>query len=84
MAVGEAAGETPSLKGEVVGETYRGLECAQAHPLGNQHQEGPNLIVGSGRERLKSGGEWSEAIAPSRPLPHVQHHSAATSVTLPW
>ena len=36
-----AAGETPSLTGEVVGETHRGLECAQAHPLGNQHQRGP-------------------------------------------
>ena len=24
------------------------------------------------------------AIAPSRPLPHVQRHSAATSVTPPW
>ena len=31
------AGETPSLTGEVVGETHRGLERAQALPLGNQH-----------------------------------------------
>ena len=36
-----AAGETPSLTGEVVGEIHRGLERAQAHPLGNQHQRGP-------------------------------------------
>ena len=36
-----AAGETPSIMEEVVGETHRGLECAQAHPLGNQHQRGP-------------------------------------------
>ena len=41
MGVGAAAGETPSLMGEVVGETHRGLECAQAHPLRNQHQRGP-------------------------------------------
>ena len=41
MGVGVAAGETPSLMGEVLGETHRGLECAQAHPLGNQHQRGP-------------------------------------------
>ena len=41
MGVGAAAGETPSLTGEVVGETHRGLECAQAHPLGNKHQRGP-------------------------------------------
>ena len=41
MGVGAAAGETPSLTGEVVGETHRGLERAQARPLGNQHQKGP-------------------------------------------
>ena len=41
MGVGAAAGETPSLTGEVVGETHRGLECAQVRPLGNQHQRGP-------------------------------------------
>ena len=29
------------LPGEVVGETHRDLECAQAHPLGNQQQRGP-------------------------------------------
>ena len=36
-----AAEETPSLTGEFVGETHRGLERAQAYPLGNQHQRGP-------------------------------------------
>ena len=41
MGVGEAVGETPNLTGEVVGETHRDLECAQAHPLGNQHQRDP-------------------------------------------
>ena len=41
VGVGAAAGETPRLTGEVVGETHRGLECAHAHPLGNQHQRGP-------------------------------------------
>ena len=41
MGVGAAAGETPSLTREVIGETHRGLECAQAHFLGNQHQSGP-------------------------------------------
>ena len=41
MGVEAAAGETPSLTGEVVGETHRGLERTQAHPLGNQHQKGP-------------------------------------------
>ena len=41
LGVGAAAGETPSLTGEVIGETHRGLECAQAHPLRSQHQRGP-------------------------------------------
>ena len=41
MGVEVAAEETPSLTGEVVGETDRGLERAQAHPLGSQHQGGP-------------------------------------------
>ena len=41
VGVEAAAGETPSLTGELVGETHRGLEHAQAHPLGNQHQRGP-------------------------------------------
>ena len=41
MGVEEAAGETPSLTGEFIGETHRGLESAQAHPLGSQHQGGP-------------------------------------------
>ena len=47
MGVGAAAGETPSLTGEVVGETHRGLERAQAHPLGNQHQRGPIRLWGA-------------------------------------
>ena len=33
-------GETPSLIGEFSGETHRGLERAQAHSPGNQHQKG--------------------------------------------
>ena len=41
VGVGAAARETPSLTGEVVGETHRGLEYAQAHPLGSLRQRGP-------------------------------------------
>ena len=48
LGVGEAAGESASLTGEVVGETHRGLWHAKAHPLGKQAPEGPSLIVGSG------------------------------------
>ena len=47
LGVGAAAGETPSLTGEVVGETHRGLEYAQAHTL--------EQINGEGQTR--SGGE---------------------------
>ena len=36
-----AAGETPSLIGQFIGETYRVLECTQAHPPGNKHQKAP-------------------------------------------
>ena len=36
-----ATGDTPSLTEEFVAETHRGLEHAQAHPLGKQHQRGP-------------------------------------------
>ena len=48
MGVEEVAEETPSLTGEVVGETHRGLEHAQAHPPTQESApEGPSLIVGS-------------------------------------
>ena len=36
----EAAGETPSLAGELIGETHRVLEHLQNHPPRNQHQKG--------------------------------------------
>ena len=41
VGVEAAAGETRSLTGEFIGETHRGLEYAQAHPLGKQLQKGP-------------------------------------------
>ena len=49
MGVEAAGGETPSLTGEVVGETHRGLGHAQAYPPTRESAlEGPNLIVGGG------------------------------------
>ena len=36
-----AAGETPSLTGEFIGETHRVLEHTQTHPPRNQHQKSP-------------------------------------------
>ena len=44
MGVEASAGETPSLTGEFIGETHRGLEHAQAHPLRNQQKRGPILL----------------------------------------
>ena len=49
VGVEAAAGETPTLTEEFVGETHRGLERAQAHPPTQESApEGPSLIVGSG------------------------------------
>ena len=47
MGVEAATGETPSLTGEFVGETHRGLEHTHS-PTRDTAPEGPNLIVGSG------------------------------------
>ena len=41
VGVEVAVGETPSLTGEVVGETHRVLEHTQTHPLRKQLQKGP-------------------------------------------
>ena len=43
-----AAGETPRLTGEFIGETHRVLEHTQARPPTRKSApEGPNLLVGS-------------------------------------
>ena len=79
-----AAGETPSLTGEVVGDP-QGPRVCTGPPTREPAPEGPNLIVGSrGSDDRNPAESGADAIAPSQPLPHVQHHSAATSVTLPW
>ena len=41
VGVEAAVGETPSFRGEFLGETHRVLECTQTHPPRNQHQNGP-------------------------------------------
>ena len=41
LGVAVVAGETPSLTGEFIGETYRVLEHTQIRPPGNQDQKGP-------------------------------------------
>ena len=80
----EVVGETPSLIGELVGETHRVLECTQNHPPGNQHQQGP-ICLWVVEEVTKSQltGEQA-ALFPLGPLPHVQHHDAVMWVAPPW
>ena len=81
MGVEAAAEETPSLTGEFVGETHRGLECTQAYPPGTQHQKGPLCLwVAEGvTEIWQSGASHCYLSAP----PPLQRHSTATSVTPP-
>ena len=80
LGVGTAAGETPSLTGvgEVVGETHRGLECAQAHPLGNQHKKVPiRLWVAEGVTAIQQRVEQAPFL-PLGPSPTYsdQHYPA--------
>ena len=64
MGVGAAVGETPSLTGEVVGETHRGLEHAQTHPPGNQHHRAQFDWVVEGVTEIR----WRVEQAPLLPL----------------
>ena len=84
MGVEVAAGETPSLTGEFVGETHRVLECTQTHPLRNQHQKGPVCLWVA--EEVTESWWRAEKVAlfPLGPLPHIQHCKAVTWVALPW
>ena len=54
-----ATGETPSLTGELTGETHKVLEHIQTHPLRNQHQKGPICLWVLG-EVTESHQELSE------------------------
>ena len=72
-----AAGETPSLKGEFVGETHRVLECTQTHPPMTQHQEGP-ICLWVVEEVTESWWRAQQAsLFPLRPLPQKQCHNTA-------
>ena len=84
MGVGAAVGETHSLMGEVVGKTHRGLECAQAHPLGNQHQRGPLGLWVAGEVTESWQRVEQVPLFPLRSLPHVQRDSTVMWVAPPW
>ena len=71
VEVEAAAGETPSLTGEFVGETHRVLEHTQAHPLGKQHQKGPICLwVAEGVTKIWQRVE-QVPLLPIGPLPHI-------------
>ena len=83
VGVEAAAGETPSLTGELLAETHIGLEHTQTHPLWNQDQKGPiRLWVAEGVTENQQRVE-QVPLLPLGLLPHIHCHSAATSVTHP-
>ena len=84
MGVEAAVGETPSLTGEFVGETHRDLERAQVHPLRNQHQKGPICLWVAGKVTEIQQRVEQVPVLPLGPLPHIQRHSAASWVAVPW
>ena len=79
-----AAGETPSLIGEFIGETHRILERTQTHPPGNQQQKG--LICLRVVEEVTESHLRAKQVAlfPLGSLPHRQHRNTLMWVTLPW
>ena len=85
MCVGvAAAGETPSLTGEFIGETHRVLECTQTEPTGNQHQKSPTALWVVGEVTESQLRDEQEALFPFRPLPHIWHHNPVPWVAPPW
>ena len=51
VGVEAAAGETPGLTGEFIGETHRGLEHVQTHqPTRESAPEGPDLMGSEGSD----------------------------------
>ena len=78
----EAAGETPSLTGEFIGETHKVLERTQNHLPRNQHKKGPVCLWVAGGVTENQQRVEQAALFPLRPLPHIQHHKAVTWVAL--
>ena len=73
----EAAGETHSLKGELVGEIHRVLQSTENHPPGNQHQKDP-ICFWVAEEVTESQLRAKQvALFPLRPIPHIQSQNAA-------
>ena len=75
--------ETPSLTGEITGETHRVLGHTQTHPPGNQHQKGP-ISLWEARKVTEKPRAEQVALFPLRLLPHMQRPTAKKWVSLPW
>ena len=75
----EVARETPSLPGELSGETHPILECTQTHPPGNQHRKSPICLWVVEEVTESSQKAEQAAVFPFGPLPHIQYHHTA-----PW
>ena len=71
VGVEVAAEGTPSLTGEFVGETHRGLERAQANPLGNQDQKGPICLWVAGEVTENQQRGEQALLLPLGPLLHI-------------
>ena len=84
MGVEAAAGETSSLTGEFVGQTYRVLERTQTPTSRNQHQKGPICLWVAGEVTENWQRAEQVALFPLRPLPHIEHHHIAKRVAPPW
>ena len=80
MGIEAAAGKSPSLTGEFVGETHRVLERAQNHLPGNQHQKGP-ICLWVAEEVTESWQRAEQApLFPLGPLPDIQLLNAVRGV----
>ena len=77
-------GKTPNLTRELVGKTHRVLECTQTHPPGNQNQKGP-ISLWVAEEVTESQLRAEQVVLfLLGPLPHIQCHSSAKCIALPW
>ena len=73
----QAAGDTPSLTGELTKETHMVLEYTQAHPLENYHQTGPICLWAEGKV-IESGARAEQAtLFPLGPLPNIKSYNAS-------
>ena len=70
----EAVGETPSLTGDFVRETYRVLKYTKTHPSGNQHQKGSICLWVTGEVTESQLRAQQVALFFLGPYPHIQCH----------